>query len=92
MTIEFKKNDHIDENKLNEAEAFQFVYEFLEPELHRHMKLEVQAQINARMCMINGEKVTQVAWKSSSLEHTKDICYITDTMHKLRAKFRWADD
>ena len=89
MTIEFKENDHIDEDKLDDMEAYDFVYCFLFPELYRHIELQATAKINANKCAIRGEKTASVAWTSSATEHQKDIDYINKTVKKFSKKFGW---
>lgn len=89
MTIEFKNNDHINEDKLDNMEAYDFVHSFLFPELYRHMELQTTAKINANKCAIRSEETASVAWTSSASEHQKDIDYINKTVKKLSKKFGW---
>ena len=89
MTIEFKKNDHINEDKLDDMEAYDFIHSFLYPELYRHMELQATANIKASKCSVRGQKVAHTAWISSAFEHQKDIDYINKTCEKLSKRFGW---
>ena len=85
MTIKYKSNGHLNEDKLNGAEAGAFVYQFLIPELHRHIRLKADALISATDYKYS--HTARVAWKSSASEHQKDIDYIQKTIDKLQDKF-----
>lgn len=89
MSIEFKKNEHINEDKLDDMEAYDFIHSFLLPELYRHMELQATAKIESNKCFIRGQETAGVAWKSSASEHQKDINYINKTINKLEIKFGW---
>ena len=89
MTIKFKKNGHLNEDKLDDLEAYDFMHSFLYPELYRHMELQATAKVNSIKCDIHSEKTASVAWNSSAKEHQKDIDYINRTLYKLAKKFKW---
>ena len=90
MTIEFKENDHINEDKLNSAEAGSFVHEFLVPEMNRHIRLKAEALVHSLDYKYS--HTARMAWNSSANEHQKDIDYINKTIDKLYKKFMGVGD
>lgn len=92
MVVDFKKGHnnsrHIDELKLDESEARDFVVLFLKPEIERH--------INAiKMCQKRivefypSSLVARIAYESSIHGHLEDITATQKTINDIKQKWGW---
>lgn len=84
MTIEMKRENMIDETKLDKTEAGYFI-NFLEEETERHIR--AIDYCSYKMRLLNSIPVLVVAFQSSIVRHHEDITMIKVTIDYLIKKF-----
>jgi hypothetical protein len=91
MVVEFKKGHnnsrHIDELKLDENEARDFVNIFLKPEIDRHLSAIKMCKRQIEQWRENN--VVRTAYDSSIRGHLQDVHETQKTIDSLKNKFGW---
>jgi len=92
MAIVFKQGHnnsrHIDELKLDENEAREFVNMFLKPEIDRHLSAIKMCKEKIRIYYDTSE-VVKVAYESSIRGHLQDVAATQKTINDVRNKWGW---
>lgn len=91
MVVEFKKGHnnsrHIDELKLDESEARDFVNVFLKPEIDRHLSAIKMCKRQIEQWQENS--VVRTAYASSIKGHLEDIEATIKTINDVKQKWGW---
>ena len=91
MAIEFKKGHnnsrHVDELKLDENEARDFVVIFLKLEIDRHLRAIRMCRSQIILWSLN--EVVRIAYESSIRGHLQDVEETQKTIDSLKKKFGW---